>query len=167
MKLPLFIFVAIILLGLLGWRFWSSSNQSLTPATRAVSLYYYNEMRDMELATNGEGVACSPQAVLPVSRVIAFTNTPIQDTINELIKGQITSSEVNQGFKTEFPHDDFKLLGANLSDGLLTLEFTEVAGFTGGGSCRVTILANQVIKTAKQFPSVSEVVFKPESLFQP
>lgn len=169
MKPILFIFLALLLLALLGWLLWPSPTTSPTPTptTRTVSLYYYNETRDKELAQNGEGVACSREAVLPVSREILHTNTPIQDTINELIKGEITSSETAQGFKTEFPHSDFRLLGANLKDGLLILEFTEVPGFTGGGSCRVTILANQIIKTAQQFPEVSEVVLKPESLFQP
>lgn len=134
--------------------------------TRDIKLFFYNEKRDKELGGNG-GVACSRDAVLPVDRQITFTNTPIQDAIRELIKGEITAAETAQGFKSEFPEEGFELIGANLKNGVLTLEFTEVPGFTTGGSCRVTILANQIIKTAQQFPEVKEVRFKPESLFQP
>lgn len=133
--------------------------------TRNISLFYYNEAKDKQIG-NGNP-ACSREAILPVPRTIPLTNTPIQDAIRELIKGDITPAEAAQGFETEFPNSRFKLLGANLRGGVLTLEFTEVPGFTGGGSCRITILANQIIKTAMQFPEVKEVKFKPEELFQP
>jgi spore germination protein GerM len=128
---------------------------------RTISLFYYNTNQDK---TNG----CDANAVLPVERRIEITRTPIQDAINLLIKGDLQAAEEAAGFTTEFPNKDFRLLGANLDrGGVLTLEFTEVSGFTSGGSCRVTLLANQIIKTAKQFPGVNEVKFKPEELFQP
>lgn len=133
---------------------------------RTIQLFYYNETRDKEIA-GGNNVACDPAAALPVTRNIPLTNTPIQDAIRELIKGNLTPAEKTAGYKTEFPHPDFKLVGANLAKGILTLEFTEVPGFTTGGSCRVRILWAQIEKTAKQFSEVREVNFKPESLFQP
>jgi len=125
-----------------------------------VLLFYYKQSED-------ENLACGPEAVLPVRREIEATQTPIKDTINLLIKGELTEEERAQGFTTEFPNPDFKLVGVNLKDGVLYLEFTEVPGFTTGGSCRVSLLTNQIIKTAKQFPEVKEVVLLPESLFQP
>ncbi len=125
-----------------------------------VSLFYYKQSED-------EGLACGPDAVLPVGREIESTLTPIKDTINLLIKGELTEEEKVQGFSTEFPNEDFKLLSINLKDGVLYLEFTEVPGFTTGGSCRISLLTNQIIKTAKQFPGVNEVILLPESVFQP
>ena len=69
---------------------------------------------------------------------------------------------------TEFPNKDFALLSADIDDdGILTLEFTEVPGFTDGGSARMLILSSLIEKTALQFPAVKKVVFTPETLFQP
>lgn len=131
---------------------------------RTVSVFYYNEARDRQ--ANGQ-LACSTNSVLPVSRVIPRTITPIQDAINELIQGRVTSLERQRGFRTEFPNANFRLLGANLASGVLTLEFTEVPGFTSGGACRVSLLRSQIEKTARQFPEVREVRFLPATLFQP
>jgi plasmid maintenance system killer protein len=129
------------------------------PKTK-VQLFYYNQLED-------KSVECGQDYVLPVEREIDSTQTPIQDTINLLIKGELTQAEKDMGFTTEFPNKDFKLLSANLKDGVLSLEFTEVPGFTTGGSCRVSILTAQIIKTAKQFPGVDNVILLPESIFQP
>ena len=129
------------------------------PKTK-VQLYYYNELEDKE-------IKCGVDYVLPVEREIDLTRTPIQDAINLLIKGEIKEEEKEAGFITEFPNEEFKLLGVNLKDEILYLEFNEVPGFTSGGSCRVSLLANQIIKTAKQFSGINEVVLLPESIFQP
>jgi len=129
-----------------------------------VNLYYYNQIKDKEIAGY---ISCSPDAVLPVEREIPVTKTPIQDTIKLLIVGELTEKEETAGFSTEFPHQEFKLLDTDLKDGILTLEFSEVFGFTTGGACRVGLLATQIRKTAKQFSEVKEVFFEPESLFQP
>jgi len=134
-----------------------------TTAQYTVTLHYYNQIKGEEV-----GDPCSPDAVLPVEREIPATITPIQDTIRLLIEGNLTEEERAAGFSTEFPHPEFKLLGATLKDGILTLEFADPALFTIGGSCRVLLLAAQIEKTAKQFPEVEEVRFEPEeSLFQP
>jgi len=53
------------------------------------------------------------------------------------------------------------------ADGTLMLEFTEVPGFTDGGSARMLILWNVIEKTAHQFPGVKHVTFTPDILFQP
>lgn len=134
--------------------------------SRTIHLYYYNQKKDLDIAGNNNP-ACSQDAIIPVTREIPVTKTPIQDTINRLIAGSLTTTEKNQGFQTEFPNTDFKLKGANLVNGVLTLEFTEVPGFTDAGSCRVSLLWGQIRKTALQFPEVREVRFIPETLFQP
>ena len=132
--------------------------------TRQIQLYYYNQKRDMEIA---EYIPCDPETVLPVSREIFLSQTPIQDTINLLLQGNVTQEEKKEGFSPMFPLERVKLVGANLKEGVLTLEFEDPFNKTGGGSCRVRLLWAQVEKTAKQFPEVREVRFLPEELFQP
>ncbi len=127
-----------------------------------VKLYYYNKTKAEEI-----GDACNPDAVLPLEREIPTTKTPIQDTVKLLIKGQLTEQEKTAGFYTEFPLSGVELLGANLKDGVLTLQFADPSNRTGGGSCRVRLLWAQIQKTAQQFPDVQTVRFEPEELFQP
>jgi len=130
---------------------------------REVDLYYYNKNKDI-----GEGgqAQCSPKAVQPISRVVKGENL-IKDTIKLLLKGRIQPGEKQQGFSTEFPNENFSLKDTQLKNGTLTLTFTQVPGFTSGGSCRTRLLKTQIEKTAKQFPEVEDVVIKPETLFQP
>jgi hypothetical protein len=136
--------------------------KSTTAIPTVIHLYYPNKLEAIQI-----GDACSQDSILSVIRTIPGTKTPIQDTIRMLIEGNLTAKEKDLGFTTEFPHNGFKLIGTNLKDGTLTLEFSEVPGFTSGGSCRVGILSGSIIKTAKQFKEVKQVVFKPASLFQP
>jgi spore germination protein GerM len=135
----------------------------LQPQT--VDLYFYNKNQDKDEEGN---IICSPEAVTPVERVIPNKN-PIKESIELLLKGRLTEKEKEEGFSTEFPNDDFELenIELNESDGELILTFTEVPGFTTGGSCRVTLLKAQIEKTAEQFPEVEEVAIEPETLFQP
>jgi len=85
-----------------------------------------------------------------------------------LIQGNLTEEEKANGFVTEYPNAEFKLLKSNLDkNGNLTLEFTEVPGFTSGGSCRVGILTQEILKTVRQFPQVKKIELYPDSLFQP
>lgn len=138
----------------------SAENTVVKPQTAEVQLFYYNKKLDTD-------ITCGADFVLPLQREIVITATPIKDTINLLIQGKLTDEEKTQGFKTEFPNNDFKLLDANLANGTLTLTFTEVLGFTDGGACRTRILRNTIIKTAEQFQGVDKVVLEPETLFQP
>lgn len=129
-------------------------------AQRLIKLFYYNSLADKNKDLN-------ESYVLPVERRAPVSNTPIQDTINLLLKGDLSLEERNLGFETEFPLDGFGLEGANLKEGVLTLEFRDVFGKTVGGSSRVDLLWAQIKKTAEQFPEVREVKFSPELLFQP
>jgi len=131
---------------------------------KSVQLYYYNQKIDQEMF---DYISCGSEAILPVEREIALTQTPIQDTINLLLEGNITSQEKTAGFTPMFPLEGVKLIGANLKDGTLTLEFDDPMNLTGGGSCRVGIMWNQIRKTAQQFSGVENVRFLPEELFQP
>ena len=139
------------------------------PETETISLFYYNKEED----TDEEGnVMCSDDAVLPVDRTIPvseITSTArrVAEVIELLLKGEITEEEAGLGFETEFPEPDFVLDSAELTDGVLTLTFPEVAGFTTGGSCRVGLLRAQIEKTALQFDEVEGVEIMPESIFQP
>ncbi len=134
--------------------------------TRKVSLYFYNPLKDKD--ENGN-IKCSEDGILPVEREISITKTPIQDTINLLLKGKdiLTKEEIEQGITTEFPLEGLELKSASLKDGILTLQFDDPYNKTSGGSCRVKILWLQIEKTAKQFDEVKEVKFSPEEIFQP
>jgi len=127
-----------------------------------INLYYPNKIE-----ANKSGDSCSINSVIPIYREIIKTNTPITDAINLLITGQLSDAEKKAGFSTEFPNDNFKLIGANEKGGVLSLEFTEVPGFTDEGSCRMKIITNQIIKTAEQFIGINEVRFLPKTVFQP
>lgn len=131
---------------------------------RTVTLYYYDPEKDKD---NEGNLICSAQGLTGVERAIAHTETPIQDTIRLLLLGLLTMEEKNSGMTTEYPLEGVTLVGASLSDGTLTLEFTDPQNKTGGGSCRVGILWAQIAQTAKQFPEVKDVKFIPEELFQP
>jgi len=126
---------------------------------RTVQLYYYNPKLD--------NIACSEKGLVAVERQIPITQTPIQDAIKLLLKGELTSQEISQGITSEYPLEGFSLEAASLNNKVLTLTFKDSGGKTVGGSCRVGILWNQIKATAKQFPEVSEVKFMPEELFQP
>ena len=132
--------------------------------TMEVSLYYYNELLDRLM--NGE-VLCDTEAVIPVGRTIPSSQSPINDVIRLLIRGELTKAEEDLGFRTEFPGRELQFLGARLEDGVLYLKFSDPSGFTSGGSCRVNLLRAQIEKTALQFEMVESVVFEPEDIFQP
>lgn len=129
-----------------------------------VDLYYYNSALDQDESGN---IMCSRQGIVPVQRKIPITQTPIQDTIKLLLKGELTNLERAQGISTEYPLEGLSLEGASLNDGVLTLQFNDPNYKTGGGSCRVGILWFQIEKTAKQFTGVQSVLFLSEELFQP
>ena len=145
----------------------TSSQNSLfqTSAPTKVALYYFNQTEDQKLAPEQQ---INVDSILPVYRIFPASKNLLIDTINELIKGNLTVGEKQQWFMTEFPNPKFTLLSADLTpDGTLTLQFSEVPGFTDGWSARMLILSNVIEKTALQFPGVKKVVFIPETLFQP
>lgn len=134
-------------------------NSSASLGQRSIELFYYNP--------NLDNTACSEKGLVATERQIPITQTPIQDAIRLLLRGELTSQEKSQGISTEYPLPGFDLQGASLNDKVLTLDFKDPNHETTGGSCRVNILRFQIEATAKQFPEVSEVKFIPEELFQP
>ncbi|KKS39760.1 MAG: hypothetical protein UV02_C0056G0001, partial [Candidatus Kuenenbacteria bacterium GW2011_GWA2_42_15] len=133
-----------------------------TENTRTVKLYYFNRTKDLEVA---EYLPCLSESVLSVEREIPLTITPIKDTIELLLKGQLTGEETTQGFDPVA--DNFKLVSTNLKDGHLILQFELAPGGSAGGSCATNLAVTEIINTAKQFPEVSTVELKPMELFQP
>lgn len=136
----------------------------LKPAERHVKLFYYNSTNDSDSTGN---IVCTRKGLDPVDRNIPISVTPIQDTIQLLLKGELTAAEIAKGISTQYPLKGFELKSASLDSGVLTLTFADPEGTTGGGSCRVGILWMQIEETAKQFAEVTSVRFLPEELFQP
>jgi hypothetical protein len=135
------------------------------PGIRRVYLYYYDPNRDYD---DSGILLCSPQGLVAVARDIAITQTPIQDTVRLLLRGELTAQERARGITTEYPLAGLSLTAASLRDGVLTLTLDDSQGKTIGGSCRVGILSAQIEATAKQFDGVREVRFTPQDgLFQP
>lgn len=130
-----------------------------------VSLFYFNTKEDAKLPIEQQ---INVNSILPVKRMISNSKNIIRDAVNLLVAGNLSQIEKDNWFTTEFPNKAFKLLNMDLNEeGILTLTFSEVPGFTSGGSARMAILANSIVKTVKQFPQVREVRFMPEELFQP
>lgn len=127
---------------------------------KSVKLFYYNRMADPD-------VSCSDDAVQSVEREIGITKSPIKDTMELLIRGEISDAERDAGFMSEFPIEGLKLKGVNLKEGVLSVEFADSMNKTGGGSCKVNLMRAQIEKTAKQFAEVEEVKILPEEAFQP
>jgi len=134
------------------------------PAERAVTLYYYDSSKDRDSEGN---VLCSRQGLVPVTRQIPITKTPIQDAIRLLLQGKLTPEEKAKGITTEYPLAGVTLKSASQKKETLTLTFDDPQNRTGGGSCRVGILWFQIEATAKQFSGITSVKFAPEELFQP
>lgn len=132
--------------------------------TRIVYLYYYNLNADKEIA---DYLPCSEDAVLPVEREIPLTISPIRDTLDLLLEGILTDSEIADSYQTEFPNELFKISSINLKDGVLYIDFTDAPNFVNGGSCRTGLLDSQIRKTAMQFPQVESVEYVDEFIFQP
>ncbi len=130
-----------------------------------VYLYYYNKEEDISLS--GGNISCREEAILPVKRNISFSDNLIRDSIELLINEELLQKEIESGFENEFLHSGLEVEKINLEDGILTINLNEVPGFTSGGSCRVGILSSQIKKTAMQFEGVKEVIFLPDSIFQP
>jgi len=121
-------------------------------AVAKVKLFYFNKLKGNLAA---------------IERTLPDAKSPLQDSIKLLLKGDLSLQDRAKGFVTDFPNSNFKLLGASIKAGTATLKFTEVPGFTSGGAERMAMLAEQIRKTALQFPQVKQVSFDPEYLFQP
>ena len=140
------------------------SKDGQAAGTQAIKLYYYNPERDHDADGN---ILCGANGLMVVEREIAPTQTPLKESIELLLEGALTPEEKASGITTEFPLEGVALKSASITDGTATLTFDDPQRKTSGGSCRVSVLAAQIIATAKQFPTVQDVRLLPEELFQP
>lgn len=131
---------------------------------RTVDLYYYNPKNDLDASGKAQ---CSSKGLVPLSRTMGVTKTPIADTIRLLLQGLISLDEQKAGVTTEYPLPGFEFTSASLKDGTLMLEFADPLHRSSGGACRSSLLQAQIEATARQFPGVNEVVWSPSDLFQP
>jgi hypothetical protein len=132
---------------------------------RAVKLYYYNSNLDKDASGN---ILCSSKGLVAVNRTIPVTQTPLQDTVRLLLRGELTAGEKTSGVTTEFPLPGVSLTSASLQNsGALTLAIADPSQKTSGGACRAQVLRAQVEATARQFPTVTSVTFSPDTVFQP
>lgn len=139
-------------------------NLTQAPQERLVILYYFNSiMFDQNPLLEAEETIFPVYRVLPKSSV----ENDIRKTIELLIKGELTAEEKKLGFVTEFPNPDFFLVNLKLEDGTLILQFTEVFGFTSGGSFKMRMRLAQIERTVQQFPEVNEIWVLPVTIFQP
>ncbi len=170
-QIMVFILSAFVIVAI-GWAGWQNYQKDKVGAptgngqaqAREILLYYYNPANDKDESGN---TMCSPAGLVAVGRQITASQTPVQGAINLLMKGELSEEEIAAGVATEFPLEGLELKGANLNDGVLTLEFADPRNKTSGGSCRAGILRAQIEATAKQFAGVDEVRVIPEELFQP
>lgn len=136
---------------------------SATPM-KTVRVYLYDSRKDLD--QNGS-ILCSAKGLVAVERQIPVSQTPLTDTIRLLVERGATAPEKQAGQTSEFPLPGFTLVSASISKGVATLTFDDPQNKTQGGACRVGILRAQIEGTAKQFPGVSSVIIKPNTLFQP
>lgn len=149
-------------------KYFTFSSDTLTevvkPPKNVVQLYYYNADRDKDEAGN---VQCSRAGLVAVERELPLTETPIHDTLLELLRGIVTEEERASGLASGFPLEGVTLVGEHYANGVLTLDFTDPEHKTSGGACRAGLLWMQIEETAKQFPEITRVQFSPSDLFQP
>ena len=144
----------------------SSGTSTATTTTQdglTVKLYYYNQALDQ----GPGGTQCTEKGLVAVTRVIPRTNTPLQDTLKALLRGELTAEEKAEGMTSEFPLSRVTLMSASNNNLVITLTFRDPRNRTSGGSCRVNIIRKSLEATAKQFPGVESVRFMPAELFQP
>jgi spore germination protein GerM len=145
----------------------ASTTPTPTPSKdqKTVKLYFYNQGQDKK--DNDGSTTCDTKYIQPLNRTIdANSKDPMKDTINLLLKGELSQDEQNQGFVTSLPGDGFTLTNDDLSNGTLTLTFDDPNHFAKGSSCHTSGLKEQIIQTGQQFDGVKSVVIKPDSLFE-
>jgi len=81
-----------------------------------------------------------------------------------------TRTEAAEGYYTNL-NPDVKIQRLAIENGLAEVDFDETLQRSVGGSCRVTAIRSQIIKTLKQFSTVENVVIsidgRTEDILQP
>lgn len=105
----------------------------------------------------------------PVERRVPAGEDTIRWTLTELISGP-THEEVREGYYTNIKPRT-TLLGFDLNEGVATANFSEEIQSGIGGSCTVSAIRSQIVRTLLQFADVEEVIIavegKSEGVLQP
>ena len=129
--------------------------------TMSVKAFFSNKIYDPN--------ASDCARVYPVTRTIEQTQAVARVALDGLLRGPI-ASEVSDGFITNIPKG-VMIQSLTIGDGILRVDFNETLEFQVGGSCRVAAIRSQIRETAKQFPSVRDVVIsingRTEDILQP
>lgn len=144
-------------------RFSISTAASVEPQ-RAVKFYYYDAAQDRDEQGN---IGCGQQGLVAVNHQLPVSMSPIKDTLLAFLNSPLTKADHEAGLTSEFPLDGVSLVNLALRDGHLIVKLADPNNKTSGGSCRVSILRQQLEAVARQFPEVKTVAFQPAELFQP
>ncbi len=145
-------------------KFDFNTSSTTTLPQRTVKFYYYDASRDQDEQGN---IQCSQAGLVAVDQLMPTSISPIKDTLKLFLSSPLAESAKATGLTSEFPLSGVLLDDLALRDGNLTIRLSDPENKTIGGSCRVSILREQLEAVAKQFPEVSSVSFEPAELFQP
>ncbi|HCC22823.1 TPA: hypothetical protein DF272_01440 [Candidatus Falkowbacteria bacterium] len=106
--------------------------------------------------------------VFPIVRSVPFTQAVARAALETLIEGP-DGLESESGYTSVVPTATINSLAIN--NGTLTVDFRGNSNDWSGGSCRVTAMRQQILRTASQFPTVNNVVIsvngEVDTIFQP
>jgi hypothetical protein len=164
-KISPILIIAAALIGGVAWYFVYASKDSGITAhdTTSVKIYLYNA----DLDQGPGGAQCSEKGLVARERILPKTSTPLQDTLELLLSGDLSVQEKSLGISSEFPLPRVTLETVEIVDSVAMLTFSDPESKTSGGSCRVAILRAQIEATARQFDTVKSVRILPEEIFQP
>lgn len=94
--------------------------------------------------------------VVPVQRIIGYSQTPLQDTLVALLGGP-TEKERTEGFISSIP-SGVTIQKVTVQNGVAQADFSEKLQQGIGGSCRVSAIRQSIVKTMLQFPSVRQAI---------
>jgi hypothetical protein len=126
------------------------------------TFYYYNEKSEKYISTN---FSCEARFVVPTTRKIVASKTPLDTIFNELFKADLSQDEIDQGFiPTPFKTHDFSIKSLNFTDGVLTIDLNNNTVLESLSSCEMGIFSAIVEKTASQFSEIKEVKFNSQAI---
>lgn len=118
-------------------------DQSVTP----IFAYFSNDNLDPEISCN---------KTFAVARLVPKTQSVLKAAIEELLKGP-TSAEAKLGFGTLI-NSGVTINSVKISGDTATIDFSPKLDENMGGSCRVAVIRNQIMNTAKQFANIKNVI---------
>ncbi|HOB89844.1 MAG TPA: GerMN domain-containing protein [Candidatus Colwellbacteria bacterium] len=143
----------------------SRENQVVVPLTLAKQ-----DFQTLQVFFGKQGISeadCMTMAAVP--RIVPKTSAPGRESLELLLEGP-TRTEAAEGYYTNL-NPDVKIQRLAIENGLAEVDFDETLQRSVGGSCRVTAIRSQIIKTLKQFSTVENVVIsidgRTEDILQP